>query len=128
MRIEQFYKRPKSQEELVENMRTLKRLPADTSTPKVIIKLGDPRESHKFVFMEDEDARKYVVCLPIGKKSMHTEITNFTRRLYKKDISVVGGGYMHTKENKLIIDGTSGTYGEAPKKRLKIFSNKNLRM
>lgn len=117
--IEKFYKKPENQEELIENIRILKELPEDASDPKVIIKLGDPNESHKFVYMEDEDGRKYVIALPIDKKCMHAEIANLSRRLYKKDIHAIGGGYIHTEGDKLIIDGTSGSYGEAPKNAVK---------
>lgn len=117
--IEQFYKKPENQEELVENIRILKEIPEDISDPKVIIKLGDPNKSHKFVFLEDEDGRKYVIALPIDKKGMHAEIANFSRKLYKKDIHAIGGGYIHTEGGTLIIDGTSGSYGEAPKEAVR---------
>jgi len=117
--IEQFYKNPENQEELVENMRILKEIPEDTSDPKVIIKLGDPNKSHKFVFLKDEDGRKYVIALPIDKKGWHAEIANFSRKLYKKDIHAIGGGYIHTEGDTLVVDGTSGSYGEAPKEAVR---------
>ncbi len=117
--IRRLYHKAVSQEELIQGMRILKEIPEDISDPKIIIKLGNVDKSHKFVFMEDEDGRKYFIALPIEKKEMHSEIANFTRRLYKKDIHVIGGGYIHTEGDKLIIDGTSESYGEAPKNIIK---------
>jgi len=118
-KIEQFYKKPETPEELAENMKILKEIPEDVTDPKVVIKLGSPEEAHKFVFMEDEDKRQYVIALPIDKKGWHAEIANFSRRLYKKDIHAIGGGYIHTEGDKLIVDGTSGSYGEAPKEAVR---------
>lgn len=114
-KVEQFYREPQTQEELVENMRLLKEIPDSTSDPKVVIKLGDPHANHKFVHMKDEDGKQYVIALPIDKKPMHAQIANFARKIYKKDFQVIGGGYIHTEGDKLIVDGTSGSYGEAPK-------------
>lgn len=114
-KIEQFYKKPETQEELVKNMRILKEIPEDVSDPKVIVKLGSPDTGHKFVLMEDEDKRHYVIALPIEKKAFHRDIANFSRKLYQKDLRVIGGGYIHTEGEKLVVDGTSGDFGEAPK-------------
>lgn len=118
-KIDQFYKKPETQEELVENMRILKEIPEDVSDPKVIVKLGSPGTAHKFVLMEDEDGRRYMIALPIEKKPSHRDIANFSRKLYQKDLRVIGGGYIHTDGEKLVIDGTSGDFGEAPKNTVK---------
>lgn len=88
---EQFYKKPVTREDMVKNMRIFKEIPEDTSDPKVVIKLGDPRKRHKFVFMEDEDKRQYVIALPIDKKEWHVDIVEFSRRLYGKNFHVIGG-------------------------------------
>jgi len=117
--IEKLYKKPTTQEELYENIKILREIPEDEMGPMVIVKLGDPGKDHKFVYMTDQDGREYVIAMPIEKKSMHRDIANLCRRLYKKDLHVVGGGYIHTDGNKLVIDKTSGDYGQAPKERVK---------
>lgn len=114
-KIEQFYKKPVTEEELVKNIRILKEIPEDVSDPKVVIKLGSPDRAHKFVFMEDDSGRQYVIALPIEKKAFHRDIANFSRKLYQKNLQVIGGGYIHRDGDNLVVDGTSGDYGEAPK-------------
>ncbi|HKL17197.1 MAG TPA: hypothetical protein VJ900_02460 [Patescibacteria group bacterium] len=117
--LEKFYKKPKNQEELIENMRVLKEIPEDILESKVIVKLGSPEKSHKFVYMQDDDGREYVMALPIEKKDYHRKIVKFAKKLYNRDLSVIGGGYIHTEDGKMIIDKASGDYGLAPKNRVK---------
>ncbi len=118
-KVEKFYKKPETHEELVENMRVLKDIPEEKIEPKVIVKLGSPNDSHKFVYMKDLDEREYVIALPIEKKSHHRKILEFAEKLYNKALVVVGGGYIHTEDDKMIIDQSSGDYGPAPKNRVK---------
>lgn len=119
MPIEQFYQKPSTQEELVQSMKELRKISEDTTEPKVVVKLGASNESHKFVLMEDKNSRQYVIALPIEKKKFHRDIENFSRRLFQKNLNVIGGGYLHTDEEKLIVSGTSDSYGEAPKSLVK---------
>lgn len=117
-KIERFYRKPRTHEELIENIRILKEIPEDASDPKVIVKLGSPEKSHKFVLMEDEDGRKYLICLPIEVKAYHADIVEFATKLYGKKFTVKGGGFIHTEGEKLIVDGRSEAYGEAPKREV----------
>ena len=114
-KVEQFYRKPQTHEELVRNLRILREIPEDVSDPKVVIKLGSPERSHKFVLMKDEEGRLYLIALPIEKMGFHAEIVYFAERLYGKKFEILGGGYIYTEGEKLIIADSSGSYGEAPK-------------
>jgi|SRR6056297_2504889 len=118
-KVEKFYKKPENQEELQENIKTLKEIPEDKVEPKVVVKLGSPEKAYKFVYMKDGDNREYVIALPIEKKSHHKDIVEFSKKLYNKDLRVIGGGYIHTEDDKMIIDKSSGDYGFAPKEKVK---------
>src|SRR6056297_3479030 len=117
-KVEKFYKKPKTHEELMENVRKLKEIPEEYTEPKVVVKLGSPDRSHKFVYMKD-GGKEYVIALPIESKAYHKDIVEFSERLYDKKFEVDGGGYIYTEGDKLIIDQSSGSYGLAPKERVK---------
>lgn len=111
-----LYNKPETQEELQERVHILKEIPDRIDTPKVLIKLGDPAKADKYVYMQDDEGREYVIALPIDKAEYHREIANFARKLYGKDFNVIGGGYLSVRDGKLIVHGSSGSYGEAPKR------------
>lgn len=117
--VEKFYKKPETHQELVENMRILREIPEDKVEPKVIVKLGSPEKEHKFVYMKDDEDREYVMALPIEKKDYHRKIVSFAKKLYGKDLEVIGGGYIHTEKGKMVVDRSSGDYGVPPKNRVK---------
>ncbi|MEZ4211192.1 MAG: hypothetical protein R3B39_02805 [Candidatus Paceibacterota bacterium] len=117
-KLEQFYNKPENDEELAERVGIIKDIPEQINTPKVLLKLGDPKKPDKFVHMKDEDGREYVIALPIEKQSWHRDIASFCRKLYKKDLRVLGGGYTHAEGDKLVIHGKSGDFGEADKSRV----------
>ena len=87
----------------------------DENSPRVIIKLGDKKEKHKFILMEDETKIKYLIALPIEDYPYHEDIYKFAKNLYKENLKVVGGGYIQNKNGQFIISGTSDKYGEADK-------------
>jgi hypothetical protein len=68
--------------------------------------------------MRDQDKRDYVIALPIDKKANHRDIVEFCKKLYKKDLKVLGGGFISTEGDKLIIEGESGDFGKADKTRV----------
>ena len=106
--IEQFYAKPATRQELVKNTKTLIDIPTNVKEPKIIIKLGEIKKRHKFLLFKDKtNSQLYFVCLPIEKKANHRDISDFVRKLYKKDFQLLDGGYVHTEKNKLIVDGIS---------------------
>lgn len=117
-KLERFYDKPENDEEMAKRVGIIKDIPEQINTPKVLLKLGDPKKPDKFVHMKDEDGREYVIALPIEKQSWHRDIASFCRKLYKKDLKVLGGGYTHVEGDKLVIHGKSGDFGEADKLRV----------
>lgn len=113
--IEQFYSKPETDEELVRRVGIIRDIPENINTPKVLLKLGKPDCADKFVHMRDEDGRDYVIALPIEKRAFHRDIANFCRQLYKKDLKVLGGGWIKNEDGKLIVYGQSQDFGEANK-------------
>ena len=124
-KIEQFYKKPKTHEELVKNIKILKEIPESKDHPKVVIKLGNPKWEHKFVYMEDTEGRKYVITFPIEKFSYHARIRDFMDKLIQRETKnkvaikkVIGGGWVKLRGERLIIGKSSGDFGEAPKEEV----------
>ena len=124
-RIKQFYEKPKTHEELVENIKKLTEIPESKDHPKVVIKLGDPEKEHKFVYMEDTEGRKYVIALPIEKFEYHRDIIKFMNKLVQRETKkrveierVRGGGWVKLRGERLIIGKSSGDFGEAPKEEV----------
>ncbi len=113
--IEQFYSKPESDEELFRRVGIIRNIPENINTPKVLLKLGKPDKADKFVHMRDEDGRDYVIALPITKRAYHRDIANFCRKLYHKNLKVLGGGWIENKDGKLVIFGQSQDFGEADK-------------
>lgn len=118
-KIEQFYSKPESDEELSRRVGIIKDIPENINTPKVLLKLGDPSRPDKFVHMKDEDQRDYVIALPIEKRAFHRDIANFCRKLYGKDLKVLGGGWIKNENGKLVVYGESQGFGEANKDAVK---------
>ncbi len=118
-KIEQFYSKPESDEELSRRVGMIKDIPDDINTPKVLLKLGNPDHPDKFVHMKDEDSRDYVIALPIEKRAYHRDIANFCRKLYDKDLKVLGGGWIKREGEKLVVYGESLGFGEADKDAVK---------
>jgi len=118
-RIEQFYSKPETEEELNRRVGVIRDIPENIDTPKVLLKLGKPDGADKFVHMQDEDERDYVVALPIEKRAFHRDIANFCRQLYKKDLKVLGGGWIKNEDGKLVVYGQSQDFGEASKEFVK---------
>ncbi len=125
--VEEFYRKPQSSEELIERMKILKEIPEDTSIEKVVIKLGNPQEGHKFDFMKDEEGRIYLIALPIEKYNAHVDIKDFAEKLYKKKLEAIGGGYIKGDviKNEILIFDRSGSYGYVPKYKIKEILEKN---
>ena len=124
-KIEKFYKKPQTHEELWENVKKLKEIPESKDHPKVIIKFDSPEEEEKFVYMEDTEGRKYVIALPIKKFEYHRYIKNFMNNLIQRETKnkveikkVIGGGWIKLRNDRLIIYGASGDFGEAPKEEV----------
>lgn len=118
MNIENFYKKPETHEELVENMRILKEIPEDITDPKVVIKLGNPEVPHKYVTMADGDKREYVIAMPIERKVNHRDIVELAEKLYEKSFSNISGGYISIEGNKLVIRGSSESFGRADNRHI----------
>lgn len=118
-KIEQFYNKPETDEELTRRVGIIREIPDDINTPKVLLKLGDPTRPDKFVHMRDEDGREYVIALPIEKRAYHRDVANFCRQLYKKDLKVIGGGYIKQENGKIVVYGQSQDFGEANKETVK---------
>src|SRR3989338_1380383 len=118
-KIEQFYSKPESDEELVHSVGIIKDIPENIDTPKVLLKLGDPSRPDKFVHMKDEDQRDYIIALPIEKRAFHRDIANFCRKLYGKDLKILGGGWIKNEEGKLVVYGQSQDFGEADKETVR---------
>lgn len=113
--VNSFYRRPKTDEELRAGVRALRETPEDISTPKIVIKMDNPGDDHRFIFARDKDERRYLLCLPRRKARTHHDIAHFAQKLYKKDLEVLGAGFMRTEGDALIIEGDSFEYGEAQK-------------
>lgn len=117
-KVEQFYDKPETDEDLEKRVGIIRGIPDNINTPKVLLKLGDPSRPDKFVHMRDEDGRDYVIALPIEKRAYHRDIASFCRKLYNKELTVIGGGYTHAEGNKLIVHGKSVDFGEADKEKV----------
>ncbi len=123
-KTEQFYKKPSTNEEAWENIKKLKEIHDPETKERVIIKLDDSRKNHKFVYMDDDKENKYVVALPVNKYNMHPKICDLEEKLLKrwgkgeKIKKVFGGGWVTTRQGKLIISGKSDAFGEAPKEEV----------
>jgi len=120
-KVEEFYRKPETHEELVDRIKILREIPEDKTDPKVIIKFGDPTKSHKFIFAQDEKERSYLIALPVEKYRMHYSIKKLSEKLYKKKLDVLGGGYVRgdIEHNKIIISRNSGDYGYVHKTEIK---------
>ncbi|MCK4967465.1 MAG: hypothetical protein KAS12_00290 [Candidatus Aenigmarchaeota archaeon] len=106
--IEQFYTKPKTHQELVKNIKELTDVSISVEHPKIIIKLGEIKKRHKFLLLKDKaNGQLYFICLPVEKKENHRDILEFAEKSYGKDFQLLDGGYVHTEDNKLIVDGIS---------------------
>lgn len=84
------------------------------------LKLKD-NKNHKFVLIKhliDKTLMKYyLIALPINEYPMHRDIVKYANNKYNLYVPTfrISGGYIKKDENKIVISGSSGDYGEADK-------------